>query len=138
MKLIRVSTSEAVSLEDGFLWSDEFSWQGIQQSKNYAVNGSLIVQEGKKKAGCSIVLEPADQSMGWVKLRDLRTLKAWSLLQERFELRFEQPHDNRRFLVGWNHEQGALEASPVKGIPSVSLDDYYNVTLRFWEMTNGD
>ncbi|MCW8041278.1 hypothetical protein, partial [Acinetobacter entericus] len=137
MRLVRKSTSEAVSLEDGFLWSDEFSWKAIEQNQAYAIDGALIIQEGKKKSGRPITLQPADQEMGWIKLHELRTLRDWSVLQgENFRLQFEQPHDNRQFTVKFNHQDGALEAAPVKGIPAVSLDDYYNVTLRFLELEN--
>ncbi|WP_046206374.1 hypothetical protein [Acinetobacter radioresistens] len=134
MKLIRVSTSETVPLEDGFLWSDEFEWKPIEQKQSRAIDGSLIIQEGRKKAGRSIVLQPADNTMGWIKRRDLRKVQAWSALSEQFILAFEYQHDRREFHVIFNHEAGALEAAPVKGIPSVSDDDYYNVTLRFIEM----
>jgi hypothetical protein len=139
MRLVRKSTSEAVSLEDGFLWSDEFSWKAIEQNQAYAIDGALIIQEGKKKSGRPITLQPADQEMGWIKLHELRTLRDWSVLQgENFRLQFEQPHDSRQFTVKFNHQDGALEAAPVKGIPAVSLDDYYNVTLRFLELENAD
>ena len=76
----------------------------------------------------------ADAEMGWIKRRDLRTVLAWSALSEQFTLAFEYLHDRRQFNVIFNHEAGALEASPVKGIPAVSEDDYYNVTLRFTEV----
>lgn len=139
MKLIRLATSETVPLEDGFLWSDEFSWKPIEQTQAYAMDGTLHIQEGKKKSGRPITLQPADQEMGWIKLRELRTVREWSMLQnEVFKLKFEQPHDNRQFIVKFNHQDGALEAAPVKGIPAVSLDDYYNVTLRFTELDHGD
>ena len=139
MRLVRKSTSEAVSLEDGFLWSDEFSWKAIEQNQAYAIDGALIIQEGKKKSGRPITLQPADQEMGWIKLHELRKLRDWSVLQgENFRLQFEQPHDSRQFTVKFNHQDGALEAAPVKGIPAVSLDDYYNVTLRFLELENAD
>ena len=139
MKLIRKSTSEAVSLEDGFLWSDEFDWKPIEQKLEHAIDGTPILSEGKKKSGRSINLQPADTGMGWIKLRELRTVLEWSKLQdENFKLQFEQPHDNRQFTVKFNHQDGALEADPVKGIPAVSLDDYYNVTLRFTELNDGD
>jgi len=124
MRLVRKSTSEAVSLEDGFLWSDEFSWKAIEQNQAYAIDGALIIQEGKKKSGRPITLQPADQEMGWIKLHELRTLRDWSVLQgENFRLQFEQPHDNRQFTVKFNHQDG---------------DDYYNVTLRFLELENAD
>ncbi len=138
MKLIRKSTSEAVSLEDGFLWSDEFDWKPIEQKLERAIDGTAIIQEGKKKSGRPINLQPADTAMGWIKRRDLRKLLAWSAVQETFELQFEYPHDNRHFNVIFNHEAGALDAKPVKGIPTISEDDYYNVTMRFTELENGN
>lgn len=138
MRLIRKATSEAVPLEDGFLWSDEFEWKPIEQKQERAIDGTLIVQEGKKKSGRPITLQPADQEMGWIKLKHLKTLYEWSLLQEQFQLEFEWPHDTRRFNVIFNHEAGALEAKPVKNIPAVSEDDYYNVTMRFTELDNAN
>lgn len=138
MRLVRKSTSEAVSLEDGFLWSDEFEWKPIEQKLERAIDGTLIIQEGKKKSGRPITLQPADQEMGWVQLKYLKTLYEWSLLQEQFRLEFEWPHDQRKFNVIFNHEAGALEAKPVKNIPAVSEDDYYNVTMRFTELDNAN
>lgn len=138
MQLIRKSTNETVPLEDGFLWADEFSWKPIEQKLERSISGAAIIQEGRKKSGRPITLEPANSGMGWIKLRDLRQVQAWSVLQEQFTLEFEWPHDTRRFNVIFNHESGALEASPVKGIPAVSLDDYLNVTLRFLELENGN
>lgn len=138
MRLVRKSTQEAVSLEDGFLWPDEFEWKPIEQKQERAIDGTLIIQEGKKKSGRPITLQPADQSMGWVQLKHLKTLYEWSLLQEQFRLEFEWPHDQRQFNVIFNHEAGALEAKPVKDIPAVSEDDYYNVTMRFTELDNAN
>ncbi|MGC3818650.1 hypothetical protein [Acinetobacter sp. G11] len=138
MRLVRIATSEAVPLEDGFLWSDEFEWKPIEQKQERAIDGTLIVQEGKKKSGRPITLQPADQEMGWIKLKHLKTLYEWSLLQEQFQLEFEWPHDTRQFNVIFNHEAGALEAKPVKNIPAVSEDDYYNVTMRFTELDNAN
>jgi hypothetical protein len=138
MRLIRKSTHETVSLEDGFLWSDEFDWKPIEQKLERSITGAAIIQEGRKQSGRPITLNPADDGMGWIKLRDLRKVQAWSVLHEQFTLEFEWPHDMRQFEVIFNHEAGALEAKPVKGIPAISLDDYLNVTLRFLELNNAD
>lgn len=132
MRLIRKSTSETVSIEDGFFWSDEFSWKSKEQSLEYAMDGTPIIQEGIKLSGRSITLEPAESGMGWASLRVVRMLQAWSVLNEQFELQFEWAHDTRKFNVVFNHVDGALDASAVKGIPPVSLDDPMNLTLRFW------
>ena len=138
MRLIRKSTHETVSLEDGFLWSDEFDWKPIEQKLERSITGAAIIQEGRKQSGRPITLNPADDGMGWIKLRDLRKVQAWSVLHEQFTLEFEWPHDMRQFEVIFNHEAGALEAKPVKGIPAISLDDYLNVTLRFLELNNAN
>ena len=57
-------------------------------------------------------------------------------LQEQFKLQFEWPHDQREFNVIWNHKDGALESSTVKGTPATSLDTYFNVTMRFIEVSD--
>lgn len=137
MKLIRLATQETVSLEDGFLWSDEFDWKPKAQTQEYAIDGSLIVQEGTKLTGRPITLTAAE-GQGWIKRRDLRTVLAWSALSEQFTLQFEYQHDQRSFNVIFNHEAGAIEAKPVKDHPTVSEDDYYAVTLRFTELNNAD
>ncbi|WP_168377664.1 hypothetical protein [Acinetobacter cumulans] len=132
MKIKRISTSETVSIEDGFFWSDEFSWKTKEQSLEYAMDGTPIIQEGTKLSGRPITLVPADSGMGWASLGVVRKLQAWSVLNEQFELQFEWAHDTRSFNVVFNHADGALEATPVKGIPPISLDDHMNLTLRFW------
>ncbi|MFW1952072.1 hypothetical protein [Acinetobacter beijerinckii] len=135
MKLIRKATSQTVQIEDGFLFSDEFSWKPIEQNQEFAVDGTLIIQEGKKKSGRPITLLSKENSQGWVKRSVLSVIQDWSALQdEQFTLIFEYPHDNRQFNVIFNHAQGAIEADPVKGFPTVSNEDYYKVTLKFLEV----
>lgn len=137
MKLVRKSTSEAVTLSDGFLWSDEFDWNPIEQKQDRAVDGALIIQEGIKKSGRPITLT-ADKSMAWLKRHVVSKLKDWSVLQEKFELQFNYFHDKRKFNVLFNHQDKAIEASPVLEHPSISDDDEYNVTLRFLELSDVD
>ena len=136
MKLIRVSTSETVPLEDGFLWSDEFDWKPVEQKQERSISGSLIVQEGKKLSGRPITLVPPSSGQGWIKRKHLRTILEWSALGEQFTIEFEYLHDQRRFNVIFNHEAGAIEAKPVKEFPTVSEDDYYVVTMRFTEVSD--
>lgn len=133
MRLIRKATSETIQLEDGFFWSDE-NWSQIQQSQNYSPNGTLIVQNGVKQAGRPITLEPANNKKGWIKLGDLNRLRTWQNLHEQFTLQFEWPHDKRQFNVIFNHKDGALESTPIKKGPATSLNDYFNVTMRFLEL----
>ena len=134
MQLIRKSTSETAALSDGFLWSDEFDWKPIEQNQERALNGSLIIQEGKKLSGRPMTLT-ADTNMAWLKRHIVSQLKGWSALQdEQFTLVFEYPHDTRQFNVIFNHADTAMEATPVKDIPTISEDDFYRVTLKFLEV----
>lgn len=137
MKLVRKNTSETIQLEDGFFWSDE-NWSEIQQNQEYAINGALIIQEGRKQAGRPITLQPANKTKGWIKLRDLNKLREWQNLQEQFTLQFQWPHDQRRFNVVFNHKDSALESSTIKGTPATSLDTYFNVIMRFIEVSDAD
>ena len=137
MKLKRISTQETVSLSDGFLWSDEFDWNPIEQKQDRAIDGALIIQEGKKKSGRLITLT-ADKNMAWVKRHIVSKLKDWSILQEKFELQFNYFHDKRTFNVVFNHQDKAIETNPVLEHPTVSEDDEYNVTLRFLEINDAD
>ena len=138
MKLKRNATNETVPLENGFLWSDEFDWKPIEQKQEYAINGTLIIQEGKKKSGRPITLSASD-GQGWIKRSSLSILKDWSALQgEQFTLIFEYPHDTRQFNVIFNHADGAINAKPVMGFPTVSDGDYYEVTFKFLEVPDAN
>jgi len=139
MKLTRKLTNQTVSLEDGFLWSDEFDWKPIEQTQERAVDGTLIIQEGKKKSGRPITLQPAADGMGWVKRSVLSILKDWSAVQgEEFTLKFEYASDQREFNVIFNHAENAIEAKPVKGIPAASGNEFYSVTMRFTELNHAN
>ena len=138
MRLTRKVTNETVPIEDGFLWSDEFSWKPIEQNQERAIDGTLIIQEGKKKSGRPITLTPPD-NQGWIKRSVLSVIQDWSALQdEQFTLVFEYPHDTRQFNVIFNHAEGAIDAEPVKGFPTVSENDFYKATLKFIEVPNAN
>lgn len=139
MRLIRKATTEAVPLENGFLFSDEFDWKPVEQNIERAIDGTLIVQEGKKKSGRSITLLSKTDKQGWIKRSSLSVIQDWSALQgEQFTLVFEYPHDTRQFNVIFNHAEGAIEATPVRGVPSISEGDFYRATFRFLEVPNAD
>ena len=134
MKLKRNATNETVPLENGFLWSDEFDWKPIEQNQERAIDGTLIIQEGKKKSGRPITLSASD-GQGCIIRSVLSVIQDWSALQdEQFTLVFEYPHDTRQFNVIFNHSDGAINAKPVMGFPTVSDGDYYEVTFKFLDV----
>lgn len=134
MKIKRKSTSETVSIEDGFFWLDEFDHNDKEQTLERAIDGTAHIQEGVKQGTRPMTLQSVDQTMGWVSLAQAKTLKAWSALPkgEEFEVQFEFAHDSRKFDCIFNHTEKAIEISYIKGIPPSSNDDPVNLTLRFW------
>ncbi len=136
MKLIRLKTNETVPIEDGFLWADEFDWKPIEQKQERSIDGSLIIQEGKKKYGRPITLKPAEDGMGWISRLLLSKIMTWTCYQgETFKLVFEYPHDQRQFEVIFNHQEGAISnIEPVLGLPSSSEEDFYTATFKFLEV----
>jgi hypothetical protein len=58
MKFKRNATNETVPLETVFYGLMNLTWKPIEQSQEYAIDGTLIVQEGKKKSGRPITLSP--------------------------------------------------------------------------------
>ncbi|MHA3051158.1 hypothetical protein [Acinetobacter sp. ANC 4640] len=140
MKLTRKATNETVQLEDGFLWDDRFNWSPMVQTIEFALDGTPIIQGGKKKGGRPITLLSKTEDQGWIEESILESLRTWSTAQkpdgtpEEFTLDFEYAHYKNSFNVLFYHEKQAFEANPVKGFPTVSEDEPYNVTLRFVEV----
>lgn len=140
MKLTRLKNKQTVQLEDGFLWADEYIWQPIEQKVERAIDGTLIIQEGKKKYGRPISLQPNDEGMGWLTRESLSIIQEWSFLQnEVFKLAFEYLNDKRTFFVIFNHQDGAISnISNVLDLPSGSSDANYRATFKFLEVENAD
>lgn len=74
--------------------------------------------------------------MAWVTRAAVEQLREWAAIAVggstgRFELAFA---DGRFFTVVFRHQEVAIEAEPVLGIPARSSNDFYRLTLRFLEI----
>ncbi|MBB6578472.1 hypothetical protein HNP33_002554 [Comamonas odontotermitis] len=51
----------------GMIWIDEHDWLPVQKSKEYSVEGALLLDVSVKQAGRPITLQ-ADDDAGWISL----------------------------------------------------------------------
>lgn len=145
------ATPLAVTLPEGLLWSDEYGWKSVEQSKEYTSTGALVLESWSKQAGRPLTLQ-GDQTRAWCERGLLATLRTWSAQPGQL---FALAHAGTTYAVAWDHEQQAIEAQPLTdllGAPSrytvrnelgavlTDVDvDYFNpqpsdpfaVTLRF-------
>ena len=117
------------------LWSDEHAWSPAVASTSYLITGALLIQSAKRQAGRPITLVGAPD-MAWVTRATVEQLRAWAAIPVggttgHFELSFT---DGRVFTVAFRHQEAAIEAEPVLGIPARSGSDFYRLTLRFLEI----
>ena len=135
MELKNLATGAALLLPDDLLWSDEHAWTPAVSSVSYLITGALLVPSATRQAGRPITLVgPAD--MAWVTRTTLETLRSWAAValsdtSGRFVLTLA---DGRVLTVAFRHQDTAIEAEPVLGIPARSDADFYRLTLRLMEI----
>lgn len=119
--------STTLPLAEDMLWSDEFSWQAVQQNQQYTIAGALVVEAAAKLAGRPITLS-AGEDFAWVPRSTLDTLRTWALLPaQTFTLLYRGVTHS----VMFDHAAGALDAQPVIDYSDPTNTDDYAVTLRF-------
>lgn len=110
-------TLGAITLPDGLIWEDEFTWSPVAQSTEYSLTGALIVQEATKLAGRPITL--VGQSSGnqsaacWISRANLLVLQA--ALHVTGATLTLTLHDARTFTVGPRENPIEAEARPIVG-----------------------
>lgn len=121
--------SESIELSHDLLWKDEFEWSDLAQTEPVrTLSGAYIVQQGIKKKGRPITLEPPDDSMAWHTRQVAEKLQAWAMQPEtQFTLEMAQG----AFTVIFDNAQTAVSASPVLGYGSIKPSDYFRVSLKF-------
>ena len=134
MKLIHRDGTVLV-LPNDLLWQDEFEWSPVSAVHEYALNGTLLIEESVKQAGRPISLSPPDNMQAWVSRATLQKLKDWAAQPKmRFTLQFEYATDKREFMVMFNHQQSPMGGSPVLGFPSHNAKDWFLTELKFVEV----
>lgn len=121
-------TLDTMELPDELVWIDEHSWSDIKASKDYSLQGKLVVEEsvvaGSKGRPITLVSENA-----WLSRSDLNILFAWA--QEPGKEMTLTMHDATIYNVCFRHwEPPVIEAENITGTPFRGDDIEYILTLR--------
>lgn len=125
-----LATPLVLALPADLIWADEFAFSAVAQSKEYTTTGALVVEEWLRQAGRPITLQ-GDVSYGWCQRGALQTLKAWA---SQPGLRLTLSRQGVTHSVAWDHEAGAIEATPVVPYADPQPEDFYGLTLKFLEL----
>jgi len=121
-----------VTLPDDLLWTNEFEWTPVEQSIEYTLPGSMIVETGVKQAGRPIILAGADDH-GWVTRQTVIDLQALEADPD-LEMTLTLP-DARELTVIFDRTNGLpVEARPLLPMEDHVAGDFYILTLRLLEV----
>lgn len=124
-----------LALDPDLHWSDEFTWNAVEQAVDRSVTGALIVYTGTRVGGRPITLQPADDTSAWMTRATLAQLQAWeanAALTLTLSL-----YGIDRPVVFRRHDGAPLEARPVQFVANPlpgGFGDWYLVTLRLMEI----
>lgn len=121
-----------LALHPDLLWSDEWSWNAVEQGVERSITGALIVSFTQREAGRSITLEPEDDSSAWMTRASLNVLRNWAEGAGRTLVLTLQ--GSPRQVVFRHHEGPAITATPVVHFADASDSDLFRVTLRLMEV----
>lgn len=125
-----VHSTTTIPLDDALAWPNEFSWQKVDQRREYSVTGALLVESGARAFGRAITLQ-GDEQTGWItraQLAQLRTLVSAPGIVMTLTFR------GQSFSVMFDHEAGALDSTPVVDFDTQDAADKFFIVLRFIEV----
>lgn len=116
-----------LTLPTDLLWTDEFDWTPIEQSRSYSVTGALIIQTGTKQAGRPITLS-GDANSGLISRADLATLQSKLTTNTALVLTL---NDARTFNVTFDHSKNPIEAKAWIDYSTPDSTDFYTLKISF-------
>jgi hypothetical protein len=122
-------TLDSIALPDDLVWVDEFAYTPVIQELAWAVDGTLIIQQGIKLAGRTITLS-GGENYGWITRATLLLVHAKAIAGVTCTLTLS---DSRVFSVKFRQDN-PLEAHPVLDYASPDASDFYYITLPFIEV----
>lgn len=121
----------AIALPPDLLWTNEFEWAAVSQSKERSITGALIVDAVKRVAGRSVLLQGATNS-GWLTRAELRRLQVLAGMPG---AEFDLLWNGEVMRVMFDHGEDET-ASPVSANPAIEYSDpmdedrYHSLQLR--------
>lgn len=120
-----------LTLNPDLFWSDELTWNPVQQTDERTVTGALLVSSALLTGGRPITLEPEDDSSAWTSRQDVTTLRNWAAVPGQ-ELTLTLR--GQGYAVIFRHQDGGLTARPVAHFNDADSADWYLVTIRLMEI----
>jgi hypothetical protein len=125
-------TPIVLDLPPDLLWTDEFAWSQVLQTREYSSTGALHIGEWTKQAGRPMTLQ-GSVDYAWCQRAELLTAKAW---ENQAGLAMVLVHNGENYLVAWNRESGsAITAEPIVPYSDPLPTDPYSLTLRFLQLS---
>ncbi len=121
-----------ITLSDDFYWSDEFSWQPVEQTVSRSITGALIVEAASRIGGRPITLEPIDDQSAWMTLTKLSLIRGWAAIAGRVMVLFIRGVAHNVMFA--HQETNAVSAKPVVFYNAQDNEDNYLVSLKFMEV----
>ena len=132
MQLKNLKTNEVIEIPKGMMWVDEFNWSKTVNSKEYSLNGSLIVETGIRSFGRPITLQ-SDENSGWVKRSSVGKLQEWA--DKMVELEFTDILNVSRKCVFDNSNDEAVNFQPVSGFTDGLQGEWYIGSVKMFEIS---
>ena len=134
MEITLIKSGSALSLPSDLIWSDEFTWAAVSQSKERGLTGAWLIDVAVRNGGQPITLTGEGNS-AWIERSALLTLNAWARIPgQRFTLELRGQTYTVIFDHGTEEETKAMAMSAVVDYSDPEETDYYcSLTLRFIE-----
>lgn len=122
---------DSITLPDDLWWADEIAWSPVEQSAEYSLQGSLVVEEAVKLAGRPITLA-GHERRAWVRRSTVLALMALAATPGK---EMVLTLDDRTFNVIFRRGEGPpIEAESLTLMSAPDDNDWYTLTLRLMEI----
>ncbi|MDO6526940.1 hypothetical protein Q4519_14735 [Motilimonas sp. 1_MG-2023] len=106
-----------------FVWQNRFEWDAWVSHSEYAIDGSLLLEQSQKQAGQPIVLVSEQESFA--------TYMALKAHASSSPTGFSLTINDEVFNVVWLHQPQAITATPAIAYADLSPSTMFDVTLNF-------
>lgn len=130
MITLTAKNGTSIRLNDHLIWSDWGRYSPIEQSQQYAIDGSLIIESTEKKSGMPITLS-AEPNQGLKYRNDVEPLN--KMMIENIDTPMVlKLHNESTYDVLFSSVDGPpIEAIPLIAYADPAGSDYIGLTLRF-------
>ena len=123
-------STTTLPLNPDLYWSDEDTWNPVQQSVERTITGAMDVQVGAMVGGRPITLEPENDESAWMTSAQVAQLRNWAAVPGQ-ELTLTLRGVERTVI--FRHQDGGFEARPVVHFRDRLPGDFYLCVIRLME-----